>query len=191
MIDNFAPVTCLIRGLFSPRGYADRLELMLNLPEDVEYYEQRDPIYFGEAKIFLRGKNGIGTPKAYLDSKETASADPEGHISIPAELLTPGEHEIYIGADGKGFVPPRGKFALPEAKAPLTENEEIAAIIEATRGIKGAETVYEMALAAALRRKTPFDKEFFRPMTDEKKQAIIKLCDEAAISAYEAFSQKA
>lgn len=193
MIDNFAPVTCLIRGLFSPRAYADRLELMLNLPKDVSYLEQDLPICFGNSKLRIRGKTGKEAPVAYLDGKQSFAADEEGRIAIPAELLCGGEHEIYITAEGTGYTAPK--------EVPLRAKTEIPNVIpEGILGeilLKTAEssdpeeqTVYQMALSAVLRRNTPFDKEFFRPMTEDKKEAIIKLCDEAAISAYEAIRSK-
>ncbi|MBQ1955225.1 MAG: hypothetical protein II350_05750, partial [Clostridia bacterium] len=193
MIDNFAPVTCLIRGLFSPRAYADRLELMLNLPEDIPYCEIGAPIFFGDSKILLRGKTGKGVATAYLDGKQSFTADEEGHIAIPTELLSGRDHEIYITADGTGYVPSKN---LPhrektEISAGLPEGI-LGEILSKTEKASSPEeqTVYQMALCAVLRRQLPFDKEFFRPMTKDKKEAIIRLYDEAAISAYEALLAK-
>ena len=189
MIDNFAPVTCLIRGLFSPRAYADRFELMLNLPEDVSYFEQSSPVFFGETKLFLRGQTGKGAPQAFLDGKEIFFADEEGHISIPTECLTGEKHDIYVTADGKGFVAPKNIYRSENANA-TTELPQgtIGEILSKTENSSDPEEkiVYQMALSAALRRSVPFDQANFRPMTEEKKQAIIKLYDDAAISAYEA-----
>ena len=192
MIDNFAPVTCLIRGLFSPKAYADRLELMLNLPKDISLYEQKAPVFFGASKLFLRGQTGNGPAVAYLDGERIFRADAEGHISVPAELLADGEHDLYITSDGKGYVPPRAQFSSPaEDPPPFTEGILKKILSDtANSAVPEEQTVYRMALAAVLRRRLPFDKEFFRPMTAEKKQAIIALYDEAAISAYEAICKK-
>ena len=187
MIDNFAPVTCLIRGLFSPRAYADRLELMLNLPDDISVYRQREPIFFGGARIYLGGQTRKGVSKAILDGKYVFTADSEGHVGIPAELLSEGDHEIFLRADGKDRAPEGGIPPVPKAaERPVRAEGILGEIIAKTAEPSSVEerTVREMAVAAVLRREVPFGPEFFRPMTEEKKQAIYDLYDEAAISAY-------
>lgn len=185
MIDNFAPVTCLLRGLFSPRAYADRLELMLNLPRDISVYRQKDPLFFGGARLFLRGRTGAETPVAYLDGVHAFTADGEGHISVPAELLTPGDHDLFITSDGKGFAPPEAGFA-PEEGADLGLLPPELELIAQKARETGNSLMLELVSAAAKRRELPFTQENFRPMTRDKKQAIIQLCDETAKNAAKA-----
>ena len=190
MIDNFASVTCLIRGLFSPRAESRGLELMNNLPADITEYSQNSPIFFGKAKLFIRAKNGEHTAKLYLDGSLICSADSEGHMFIPAELLTEGDHDIYISSDGNDFAPPQPAYLSNEEKPdPAVLPPELAEIWRETEKASDSfgRTVHLMASAAALRRKLPFEKENFRPMTEEKKKAILQLYDESVKNAYNAY----
>lgn len=47
MIDNFAPVTCLLRGLFGFEADARGLTLTPRIPESISLLEEKEPFFFG------------------------------------------------------------------------------------------------------------------------------------------------
>jgi hypothetical protein len=58
MIDNFAIPAATIRGLFDYEYRADRLILRPRVPGSITSYVQKQPVRFGEKKLYLSCRNG-------------------------------------------------------------------------------------------------------------------------------------
>ncbi len=197
MIDNFAPVTCLLRGLFDYTADADGLWITPQIPDDITELTQHEPIRFGGCRLWLTYRGGREPVTAYLNDRELP-ADESGRICIPAELLPRGEDVcLTIDRSGTGTAAcisdvrrdavPNGDIAgVPENIAAIYE--ECRNALEHTDDPDHAAQLREILLSAetaALRRRLPFDKHDLRPMTDDKIQKIIAAYDKAVQELYD------
>ena len=58
MIDNFAIPAATIRGLFDFDYKSDRLILRPRIPGSITEFTQKQPVRFGEKKLYLSCRNG-------------------------------------------------------------------------------------------------------------------------------------
>ena len=60
MVDNFAPVTCLLRGLLDIQAKADGLYLTAHIPDGIEEISFKQPVYYADCEITVEyaGYNG-------------------------------------------------------------------------------------------------------------------------------------
>ena len=197
MIDNFAPVTCLLRGLFDYTADADGLWIKPQIPDDITELTQHEPIRFGGCRLWLTYRGGNEPVTACLNDRELP-ADESGRIFLPAELLPRGgELCLTIDRSGTGAAVcvsdirrdsvPTGDIAgVPENLAAIYE--ECRNALDDTGDPDYAAQLREILLsveAAALRRRLPFDKHELRPMTDGKMQKIIDAYDKAVQELYD------
>lgn len=196
MIDNFAPVTCLLRGLFDYTADADGLWIKPQIPDDITELTQHEPIRFGGCRLWMTYRGGNEPATAYLNDRELP-VDEFGRIFLPAELLTRGEEFcLTIDRSGTGAAcvsdirrdsVPTGDIAgVPENLAAIYE--ECRNALDGTNDPDYAAQLREILLsveAAALRRRLPFDKHDLRPMTDDKMQKIIAAYDKAVQELYD------
>ncbi|MBE6652538.1 MAG: hypothetical protein E7610_03855 [Ruminococcaceae bacterium] len=203
MIDNFAPVTCLLRGLFQYAADAEGLWIIPSIPNDITELNQSHPVHFGGCRIYMRYHEEQNSPE---DGTEL-TADACGRIFIPAELLPRGGAvTVTVGANGLSVLTPASTLAstavtgdiegLPveltavyrtcEAMlAEATDSERVGSIRAASAHTARIREVLLAAEAAALRRRLPFDKHELRPMTEDKIQKIIELYDKTVLELYE------
>ena len=193
MVDNFASVTCLIRGLFEYRADADGLYIIPHVPDGIGEYIQNEPVYFAGHRIYIGFRRGNRPLRASVTGKP-AAADENGGIFIRADSLA-GDN-VYVRFDSSDeelpmmFAPvcerPSGNIRrLPDElrevyrdckKQSLSEKDPIR-----------AELLKQIMLsceAANDRRRLPFDKHELRPMTEEKKNAIIGVYDGTVMELY-------
>ena len=197
MVDNFAPVTCLLRGLFGYTADAEGLTVRVQVPGDITEYSQRAPVYFGGCRIAVRfGEDG----PVPADAREL-EADGTGRIFIPASLLPRGGNvclsvsrrsraKLY-GVPAEEFL--TGDGAAEDAlSADVPEDlgrmyEECGELLKTADDPLAAAQLGEILSAvreASERRRLPFAPHELRPMTEEKKAAIIALYDESARELY-------
>ena len=201
MVDNFAPVTCLLRGLFDYQADADGLWICPQFPGDITEYCQNKPVYFGGCKIRIHYKGGAGAIRACLE--DTAlETDDAGRIFLPAALLPRNGDVRLTVSRGDGTVshtPGRtdvrditGEIAgLPDELAKIYA--DCAALLH-TADEPMRETQLKEILSAvetaALRRRLPFDRCELRPMTEKKRAAILDLYDQTAKELYSGLSNR-
>jgi len=199
MIDNFAPVTCLLRSLFAYDADADGLCITPQIPDDITELIQHEPIRFGGCRLRLTYRGGKNPVKAYLNGRELL-ADETGRIHISAELLPDGG-DVCLIMDRTGTGAGTMDCAADEWREPVLTGdiagvpESLAAIYEECRAaLDGADDpdlaaqLREILLsveAAALRRRLPFDKHDLRPMTEDKIGKIIAAYDKAVQELYD------
>jgi hypothetical protein len=198
MIDNFAPITCLLRGLFDYSADAEGLNIRPLLPDDVTDYVQNEPIYFGGCAVYLRfSRNGGPAAKDVRGTK--LAANETGRFRIPAALMARGGKVCVSIRGGECVVasadraPDGGRTVLAGDAADVPE--DLAGICAECR--KRLEEAHDPLLAAqlgeilsaaqtaALRRTLPFDRHEFRPMTKEKREAILNLYDRTVHELYD------
>lgn len=197
MVDNFAPITCLLRGLFDYTADADGLYITPHIPEDITELTQHEPVRFNDGNLYITYKGGNGPLHAVLNGRELR-VDERGRVCIPAELLPRGE-ELCLSMSHSGPAAPLQADDI-RREIPLTGEidgvpEELAAIyrecaeaLQSPRNPEHAAQLREILLsveAAALRRKLPFDQHKLRPMTEEKIQKILELYDKTVLALYQ------
>ncbi len=183
IIDAFAPVSCLVRGLFSYIPSADGLELRVNLPREIEYYTQHEPIYFGSHALRVRAAAGNAEPKAYLNGVEVGRAvdGSERSVFISESEMHGDSIDLFIDMSGSGYRPEAVEAAPRPVYDPEGVPEDIAEIFKKLkdRDDEDSREICDMVRAAAERRRLPFDSENFRPMTPDKIEEIIKIYDDS------------
>lgn len=194
MIDNFAAVTCLIRGLFEYTADAEGLTLTPHIPCDIQEYSQHEPIWFNGCKIYLAFRNGNAAPIVKVNGQVIPVSS--GVIKLPAELL-PRDCEAFITIDASGADSPlpisKNPAPIPTGKADGLPEDVAAIYAECMNALQTEQDPFkaraytEAALFAevnALRRKQPFDKRELRPMTENKIQEILNIYDETVREIY-------
>ncbi len=193
MIDNFAPVTCLLNGLFAYGADAQCLIIRPQIPNDIDVINQKSPIFINGCKVYITYKGGTDNIKAFLNG--TALDVTDDNIRISCDMLARGG-EVHLHIDRSG------EYELSECQkysAELTGDinglpDELVAIYQECRNkLESATNPNERSLlmeiclsaeAAAIRRRLPFDKCALRPMTDERKNGIINTYDATVKELY-------
>ncbi|MCR5681204.1 MAG: hypothetical protein K6G29_02035 [Clostridiales bacterium] len=196
MVDNFAPVTCLLRGLFGWDADAEGLLVRPQIPEDISSLHQHVPVSFGGCKLYAAYTGGIKPLRAFLDG-ESLTVSTDGTVRIPAELLPRGG-EVCLTLDRSGAASPVTVGDLKRDGAPTGDidglPDDLAAIYGECAAALEAEAdplrtahlkeILSAAETAALRRRLPFDRHELRPMTEEKTAQILNLYDQTVRELY-------
>ena len=194
MVDNFASVTCLIRGLFEYRADADGLYIIPHVPDGIEEYIQNEPVWYAGHEIYIGYRSGGARPRASFTGRPAAVRD--GAVFIPAKELCSLD-KVYIRVDCSDE-------PLPMMFAPVSEKpsgdirrlpEELKDIYRDCKKKSAsakdpllAEQLRQIMLsceAACARRRLPFDRHELRPMTEEKKEIITGAYDGAVKQLYQ------
>jgi hypothetical protein len=200
MIDNFAPITCLLRGLFGYAADAEGLWITPSIPDDISELDQKDPAFFGGCRIYVEFRNEWAVPA----DGTALTADEHGRIFIPASLLPRGSAvKLTVSRNGTAVLTTQEN----QIEKPLTGNidglpDELAAIYRTCESlladassigdpvqISRVREVMLAAEAASLRRRLPFDRHELRPMTEDKIQKIIELYDKTVLELYKGLNR--
>ncbi len=99
MIDNFAIPMATLRGLFDYEYRSDRLILRPRVPGSITEYAQKQPVRFGEKKLYLVCRNGGPKVKSVaVDGKPLTVESPDAAVLRYDEL--PKEAKVEIVTDG-------------------------------------------------------------------------------------------
>ena len=99
MIDNFAIPAATIRGLFDFDYRSDRLILRPRVPGTITQYTQKQPVRFGEKKLFISCNNGGPDVKSVkVNGKEINVTTPK-EIALIYDAL-PAEAKVEITTEG-------------------------------------------------------------------------------------------
>ena len=203
MIDNFAAVTCLLRGMFDFAADAKGLSVKPQIPEDITKITQHEPLRFAGCSIYINYVGGDGPLHAVLGS-EPLEIDENGRIQIPVSLFE-NQKEVCLSISRSGNAESISVDVIqyvPEISGDIEGvPEDLRKIYEECREkLETAEGKYAMQLreillsteAAAMRRKLPFDKHELRPMTADKIELIIGAYDNTVRELYKglAYRQK-
>lgn len=189
MIDNFAPVTCLLRGLFGWEADDVGLTVRPRLPEDISSLRQRVPVYCGGCRIYVAYTGGNGPLTATLNGVSLPVRE-DGSVVIPDGLLPDGG-EVCLHFDRSGAAP---LLSVSDVKSDQSLTGDIhglpddltaiykecaAELARKPHPLRAAHLteILSAAEAAALRRRLPFDRHELRPMTEDKMEKILSLYD--------------
>jgi len=213
MVDNFAIPAATVRGLFDYEYRSDRLILRPRVPGSITQYTQKQPVRFGEKRLYLSCRNG--GPKitsATVNGKAMNVNSSDGLVLMYDEL--PAEAKIEITTDG-GWPKEPSTTAYPvlpallpkidqKAPAPAELPESLkrpfavlSAMNELLAGEPGAD--YERAFVTiaiesceAQRMRATMDPGpgYYRPITPERQAGIAAFYEQAALRMYDGFARR-
>ncbi len=112
MIDNFAIPMATLRGLFDYEYRSDRLLLRPRVPGSITQYVQKQPVRFGETRLYLSCRNGGSKVKAVTVNGKPLKVESPDAVVLPYEAL-PKEAKVEIVTEG-GWAPNRcGQASRP------------------------------------------------------------------------------
>ena len=202
MIDNFAIPAATIRGLFDYDYRADRLILRPRIPGEITKYEQKEPIYFGEKKIYLTCLNGgPNVSSVTINGVPTRVDSPAEAVLFYDSLPTEADVQITTGGGWPGSTLPAKKPVSHTAADPAPLSASLRTPYGGLKTIsralaRQAAAEYEKSFAdeaiAAIEAwqvscNTDRGPGIYRPMTEKKINAINTNYHNAAIAMYRGF----
>jgi hypothetical protein len=211
MVDNFAISAATIRGLFDYEYRSNSLILRPRIPGTIIQYTQKQPIRFGEKKIFLSCRNGgpsvssikvNGKPIKVISSEMVLLNYDDLPMVANIEIVTKGGWPVEpITAEYPSF-PALIQPKVTETIAELSDTlKRPFAILSAMDKLLSNEpgAVYEKEfIAVALksfedyRVRVTMDAGpgYFRAITTDRKEGIIKFYEKTALSMYSGFAKR-
>ena len=206
MVDNFAIPAATIRGLFEYIYKADKLVLYPHVPRSITEYVQKEPVWFGGKAIHMSLINGPGGIKSVKVNGKSIKVEASGHFSLYYNDL-PDKADVVVIMKGseKSEITRSTAISTTQAKADITDMPESLKkayiVLAALQGLlqKEKNTGYEMAFVdeaiesiEAWRRRAILDPGpgYFRAITPERRQGILKFHENAAITMYSGLVNK-
>ncbi len=211
MVDNFAIPAATVRGLFDYEYRFDRLILRPHVPETITEYVQKQPVRFGEKILYLSCRNGGPQLKSVVVNGKTLKVESPDAAAIFYDEL-PKEAKVEIVTEGgwrtdsarpamsPSLFQASAEAAVPKVGLPTSLKKPYAVLTAMDRLLAVEPNAeYELSfvresLAAieAWRMRTSVEPGpgFFRPMTPEKREAILKFYENAALGMYNGFAKR-
>ena len=213
MIDNFAIPAATIRGLFDCEYRSDCLILRPRIPGSITRYAQKEPIRFGEKRLYLSCLNGgpkikslkiNGKPVNIKSSDEIVLLNNELPMIAKIEITTEGGWPNELPTTVYPIVPAlltesRIK-ALASAELPDSLKRPFVVLSAMKRLLTnepGADydrafitAAIESCKDARLRVTTDPGPGYFRPITEQRKAGINQFYEKTALSMYKGFSNR-
>lgn len=213
MIDNFAIPAATIRGLFDYDYRSDRLILRPRIPGTITQYTQLQPIRFGDKKLYLSCRNGGPNVKSVKVNGKTISHNSSDAVVLLFDEI-PLEAKIEIITSG-GW-PNESSTTVYPLLPTLNAVEEIKALnyVELPESLKRPSAVlssmkkllarepgadYERAFVNAalkscedyqVRSKMDPGPGYYRLITPERREGIIKFYEQTALNMYNGFIKR-
>jgi hypothetical protein len=208
MIDNFAIPMATLRGLFDYEYRADRLILRPRVPGSITQYAQKQPVRFGETRLYLSCRNGGSKIKSVTVNGKPLTVESPDAAVLPYDAL-PKEAKVEIVTEGGwGAEPmrPREPSAQPPSaavvraelpeplKKPFAVLTTMDRLLAQEHDAEYDRAFVREAIAAieARRARTALDTGagFFRPMTAEKRASILTFYERAALTMYHGLAKR-
>lgn len=204
-IDNFAIPGATIRGLFDYDYRSDRLVLRPRLPQSITEYSQKEPIRFGEKRLFIICRNGgmkvksiaiNGKPINLESSDAVVLNDADLPVSANIEIVTEGGWQLETSKSVAPAAPAIKKIAAaPKRELPDSLKKRYVVLKKLNELLLDDPKVRECdrafvreALGAieAWQARTAVEPQgCFRPMTPAKRDLIVKFYEDAAVRMYD------
>ena len=213
MVDNFAVPAATIRGLFDYEYRSDRLILRPRIPGSVTAFTQTEPVRFGDKLIYLSCKNG--GPKVQsvtINGKTVKVESPDEvilkYINLPSEakveIVTTGGWKKEEYTSDYPSVPAliNDKIAQSPSPIPLPDSlQRPFTILTNTQKLlaKEPDAEYDRKFVkAAIESFEAFQYRtgiepgagYFRPIDQQRKEAMIRLYAKAAIAMYRGYEKR-
>jgi len=213
MIDNFAIPAATVRGLFDYEYRCDRLILRPRVPGSITQYTQKQPVRFGEKRLYLSCRNGGPKIKSVTVNGKAMNVNSSDGLALVYDEL-PAEATIEITTAGgwpkepsttaypamPALVPNKDQKAPATAELPESLKRPFAVLSTMNKLLAdepGAD--YERAFVAvaiasceAHRMRAAMDPGggYYRPITPQRKASITAFYEQAAIKMYDGFARR-
>jgi hypothetical protein len=204
MIDNFAIPAATIRGLFDYDYRCDRLILRPRVPGSITEYVQNEPVRFGNKMLYIACRNGgmkvksvtvNGKPMKVASSDAADLLYDDLPMKAKVEIVTEGGWDAEPSQSTAPPTPAATKVAavpqteLPEKlKKPYSVLKSFDALLAKEPNVAESDRAFVREAIRAIeacRERTAVEPQgFFRPMTPEKRDSIIKFYENAALAMY-------
>jgi len=208
-VDNFAIPAATIRGLFDYDYKSDRLLLRPRIPGTITQYTQKEPVRFGEKSLYLSCRNGGPKVKSVkVNGKKLNIKTPEEVVLMYSEL--PNEAKIEIVTNGS-WEKEEISAEYPVVPALITENDQKSDLPDSLQ--KPFTILSELDILLTKETGTEYDRTFvtaaiesfeayqarigmevgpgyFRPIDQQRKEAMIRSYAKAAIAMYRGFEKR-
>ncbi len=215
MIDNFAIPAATIRGLFDYEYKSDRLILRPRVPGSITQFTQKEPVRFGDKRIYLSCRNdGPKVKSVTINGKLIKIESPDEVVLIYNEL--PKEAKVEITTEGgwtkevsttpypiiPALITEKTPKAFSPAELPESLKRPFAVLSSMNRLLAnepGADANYERAFIAEAiksckdyRVRVTMDPGpgYYRPITPERREGINKFYEQTALSMYNGFTKR-
>lgn len=210
MVDNFAIPAATVRGLFDYEYRADRLILRPRIPGTITQYTQKEPVRFGNKKILLSCDNGGPMVRSVTVNGESVKVEsPDAAVLMFDQL--PDLAKVHIITEG-GWPeeqPPAATPATPApstvAAAPQVELPEtlrkphavlctMDELLAAEPDVSESDRLFVREAIAAIEawkaRTGIVPQGFFRPMTADRRDAIVNFYETTALALFNGFANR-
>ena len=213
MIDNFAIPAATIRGLFDYDYRSDCLIIRPRVPGSITQYTQKQPVRFGEKKLYLSCRNGGPMVKSVTVngkamnvglSDEVALMYSELPMEAKIEITTVGGWPKESSKEVYPIVPALlpGKDTKTQAPAELPDSlKKPFAVLSAMKRLLSNESDadYEKAfLTAAIKSFEDYQvrvtmnpgKGYYRSVTPNRREGLNKFYGQTALLMYNGFAKR-
>ncbi len=211
--DNYAIPAATIRGLFDYDYRSDRLILRPRVPGGITRYTQKEPIRFGDRRLFLTCRNGgPRVSSVRLNGQPVEVASPEavvlGYDALPTEahleITTTGgwlhEPSTVVYPAIPPLVPPPGSPTPARAELPASLQRPFALLSAMAKSLASASGAdYERAFVAAalgafedyrLRAALEPGPGYYRPITPKRRTALSEFYEQTALMMYDGWVRR-
>ncbi len=212
MADNFAIPAATIRGLFDYEYKSDRLILRPRIPGSITRYTQKEPVRFGDKKIWLSCRNGGPRIKEVRIDGKTIKTDSGDAVvlyydKLPeearVEIVTDGGWEplelteypvipsLVAGGPGKDIRPETLPDSMQKPYARLISLEKILAGDPSAK-VDHAFAVEAIASFDAYQQRKTVDPGpgYFRAIDQKRKENMVKLYARTAMAQYRGMERR-
>jgi hypothetical protein len=213
MVDNFAIPAATIRGLFDYDYRFDRLILRPRVPASIRFYSQKQPVRFGEKRIYLSCRNGGPRVRSVTINGIPLAPSSKGEVVLMFSEL-PANAKVEITTEGRwpkelSDVEYPAKPALVSEKQIMTDcsvplpeqlKRPFAVLQEMNKRLaREANADFERAFVAeairsfgSCRMRSAVDPGpgYYRSMTQERRATIVKFFENAAFGMYSGFENR-
>ncbi len=209
MVDNFAIPAATIRGLFDYDYKSDRLIIRPRVPGSITLYQQKEPVRFGDKKLFLTCINGGPILKSVkINGKSISFSSAEELELLYENLPDTADIEITTTGDWPEEIATSAYPVKPSLQDKIGGNSELPETLKTQYNVllamkknldKESDVEEDSAFLNTAIRSFESCKErlallpgpgYFRPITPERKEGIDKFYEQTAISMYEGFSRR-
>jgi hypothetical protein len=213
MIDNFAIPAATIRGLFDYDYKFDRIILRPRIPNTITQYVQKNPIRFGEKKLFLTCNNGGNKIKKVTVNGKAIKINSKNEVELffdelptdaKIEIITEGgwptkktskNYPVIPSLNSERYCKKEVSSSLPGSlKEPFVVCTKMKEQLENIPGVN-----FDLAFINAIleacnticgRKNLNCGTGYFRPLTLERKADINKFYEQAALTMYKGFENQ-
>jgi hypothetical protein len=210
MVDNFAIPAATIRGLFDYDYRCDRLVLRPRVPGVITEYKQKEPIRFGGKSLYISCHNGGSRVQSVAVNGKSVTVDSAAGAELLYDDLPVKANVEIVTVGGWGHeLSPQSTPTTPAAttiaaqrqtdltatlQKPYAVLKRMDALLANEPSIAEADRAFVRealrAIEAWRERTAVAPQGFFRPMTVDRRNSIVKFYESTALNMYAGLAKR-